>query len=105
ERIQASLDIQSLRGTDAILGFVVTVGHLATQRQDETELADSEQKFRKLVQGVTDYEIYMIDPRGYITNWNLGGERIKGYRAEEAIGSHFSQFYMPEDRAAGIPAR
>ena len=105
ERIQASLDIQSLRGTDAILGFAVTVGHLATQRQDETELADSEQKFRMLVQGVTDYAIYMIDPRGYITNWNLGGERIKGYRAEEVIGGHFSQFYMPEDRAAGIPAR
>ncbi|HEY4470675.1 MAG TPA: PAS domain S-box protein [Stellaceae bacterium] len=106
ERIQASLDIQCLRGgTDAILGFAVAVGDLATQRQDETELADSEQNFRMLVQGVTDYAIYMIDPRGYITNWNLGGERIKGYRAEEVIGGHFSQFYMPEDRAAGIPAR
>ena len=106
ERIQASLDIQSLRaGTDAILGFAVTIGDLATQRQNETELADGEQKFRMLVQGVTDYAIYMIDPRGYITNWNLGGERIKGYRAEEVIGGHFSQFYMPEDRAAGIPAR
>src|SRR5207237_1638690 len=101
-----SLDMQSLHaGTDAILGFAVTVSPLATQRQDETELADSEQKFRMLVQGVTDYAIYMIDPRGYITNWNLGGERIKGYRAEEVIGGHFSQFYMPEDRAAGIPGR
>ncbi|OLE33646.1 MAG: hybrid sensor histidine kinase/response regulator [Alphaproteobacteria bacterium 13_1_20CM_3_64_12] len=106
ERIQASLEIQSLRaGTDVIAGFAVTVGHLATRRPDETELADGEQKFRMLVQGVTDYAIYMIDPRGYITNWNLGGERIKGYRAEEVIGGHFSQFYMPEDRAAGIPAR
>src|SRR5947208_4460784 len=106
ERIQASLDIQSLRaGTDAIAGFAVTIGDLATRRPDETELADSEQKFRMLVQGVTDYAIYMIDPRGYITNWNLGGERIKGYRAEEVIGGHFSQFYMPEDRAAGIPGR
>src|SRR5438105_7283935 len=106
ERIQASLDIQSLRaGTDAIAGFAVTIGDLATRRPDETELADSEQKFRMLVQGVTDYAIYMIDPRGYITNWNLGGERIKGYRAEEVIGGHFSQFYMAEDRAAGIPGR
>ena len=106
ERIQASLEIECLRaGTGVIAGFAVTVGDLATRRQDETELADSEQKFRMLVQGVTDYAIYMIDPRGYITNWNLGGERIKGYRAEEVIGGHFSQFYMPEDRAAGIPAR
>src|SRR5205823_12686558 len=106
ERIQASLDIQSLRaGTDAILGFAVTIGDLATQRQNETELADGEQKFRMLVQGVTDYAIYMIDPRGYITNWNLGGERIKGYTAEEIVGQHFSKFYSAEDREAGIPAR
>jgi PAS domain S-box-containing protein len=106
ERIQVSLEIECLRaGTDVIAGFAVAVGDPATRRPDETELADSEQKFRMLVQGVTDYAIYMIDPRGYITNWNLGGERIKGYRAEEVIGGHFSQFYMPEDRAAGIPAR
>src|SRR5436305_1154965 len=106
ERMQASLEIECLRaGTDIVAGFAVALGDPAPRRQDETELADSEQKFRMLVQGVTDYAIYMIDPRGYITNWNLGGERIKGYRAEEVIGGHFSQFYMPEDRAAGIPAR
>src|SRR5437764_10245453 len=106
ERIQASLEIHSLRaGTDVIAGFAVTLGRLATRRPDETELADGEQKFRLLVQGVTDYAIYMIDPQGYITNWNLGGERIKGYTAEEVVGQHFSKFYTAEDRAAGIPAR
>jgi PAS domain S-box-containing protein len=47
----------------------------------------------------------MIDPQGCITNWNLGGERIKGYTAEEIVGRHFSQFYTPEDRAAGLPSR
>src|SRR5437762_6047469 len=71
----------------------------------ESALAQSEQQFRLLVQGVTDYAIYMLDPEGRITNWNLGGERIKGYRADEVIGRHVSMFYTPEDRAAGRPAQ
>jgi PAS domain S-box-containing protein len=65
----------------------------------------SDQLFRILVQGVTDYAIYMLDPEGNITNWNLGGERIKGYPEHEIIGRHFSIFYTEEDRAAGVPAR
>jgi PAS domain S-box-containing protein len=71
----------------------------------EAALAQSEQQFRLLVQGVTDYAIYLLDPEGYITNWNAGGERIKGYPAEEIVGQHFSRFYSPEDRARGDPAR
>ena len=58
-----------------------------------------------LVQGVTDYAIYMLDPHGRITNWNPGGERIKGYPADEIVGQHFSIFYTEEDRAAGEPGR
>jgi PAS domain S-box-containing protein len=57
------------------------------------------------VQGVTDYAIYMLDPNGLVTNWNTGGVRIKGYSEEEVIGQHFSLFYTPEDRAAGVPAK
>ena len=45
----------------------------------------------------------MIDPAGYIVSWNAGAERIKGYRAHEIVGKHFSEFYSPEDRAAGVP--
>src|SRR5438552_15141931 len=71
----------------------------------EGGLGESEQQFRILVQGVTDYAIYMLDPRGNITNWNLGGERIKGYRSEEIVGQHFSRFYTEEDRAKGEPQR
>ncbi len=52
---------------------------------------------------MSDYAIYMLDPGGVITNWNLGAERIKGYSAAEIIGKHFSQFYTEEDRAAGLP--
>jgi PAS domain S-box-containing protein len=68
-------------------------------------LVDSERRFRLLVEGVVDYAIYMLDSNGIITNWNIGAERIKGYTAAEAVGRHFSMFYTPEDREAGMPAR
>ena len=58
-----------------------------------------------LVQNVTDYAIYMLDPTGIVSSWNAGAERFKGYRAEEIIGEHFSRFYTDEDRATGLPAR
>lgn len=68
-------------------------------------LQASEQRFRLLVQGVTDYAIFMLDPEGVVANWNLGASRIKGYAAEEIIGRHFSQFYTAVDRHAGVPHR
>ena len=67
-------------------------------------LRESERRFRLFVGGVTDYAIFMLDPDGVITNWNAGAERIKGYRAEEIIGQHFSVFYSPKDREDGLPA-
>ncbi|WP_082070311.1 PAS domain-containing sensor histidine kinase [Bradyrhizobium sp. LTSP885] len=72
------------------------------QKQD---LYESERNFRLLVEGITDYAIYLLDPEGHITNWNKGAERIKGYKAREILGQHFSTFYTPEDRAAGLPKR
>jgi PAS domain S-box-containing protein len=68
-------------------------------------LRDSERGFRGLVQGVTDYAIFMLDPEGVVTNWNAGAQRIKGYTADEIIGQHFSRFYTPKDRAEGMPQR
>jgi PAS domain S-box-containing protein len=62
-----------------------------------------EEQFRLLVQGVTDYAIYMLSPEGLVTSWNAGAERIKGYRSDEIVGKHFSQFYTPEDREQGRP--
>ena len=76
-----------------------------TDSKVERELRDSERNFRLLVEGITDYAIYMLDPKGYITNWNAGAARIKGYAAEEVIGKHFSVFYTPEDRTAGRPEK
>jgi PAS domain S-box-containing protein len=57
------------------------------------------------VQGVSDYAICMLDKEGRVTSWNLGAQRIKGYRADEIIGQHFSRFYTEEDRAAGLPQK
>ncbi len=57
------------------------------------------------MQGVTDYAIFLLDPQGNITNWNSGAVRIKGYREDEIVGRHFSQFYTPEDQAKEVPIR
>ncbi len=68
-------------------------------------LKESEQTFQLLVQSVTDYAIFMLDPKGHVANWNPGAERIKGYTRAEIIGEHFSRFYTEEDRLAGVPAQ
>lgn len=75
------------------------------KQKKQSGLVDGEMKFRLLVQGVTDYAIYMLDPEGRVSNWNLGGQRIKGYLPDEIVGEHFSRFYTPADREAGKPAR
>ena len=72
---------------------------------DTTQWADEAQQFRLLLNGVTDYAIYMLDPSGRIKTWNQGGQQIKGYSPEEVVGTHFSRFYTPEDIADGAPQR
>lgn len=88
-----------------LLGFAKITRDLTDRKMAEETLKQSEQQFRLLVQSVTDYAIYMLAPDGRLTNWNLGAQRIKGYRPEEVIGQHFSMFYTPEDREAGEPQR
>lgn len=64
---------------------------------------ETNRTFELLVQSVTDYAIYMLNPKGLVASWNAGAERFKGYAADEIIGQHFSLFYSEEDRQAGIP--
>src|SRR6266404_144190 len=74
-------------------------------KQQQRDLFESERGFRLLVEGVADYALYMLDPTGVVTNWNIGGQRIKGYSPEEIVGRHFSCFYTEADRANGKPLR
>jgi PAS domain S-box-containing protein len=62
-------------------------------------------RYEQLVRSVVDYAIYMLDPSGHVVSWNAGAERIKGYRAEEVIGRHFSLFFTPQDCLDGRPER
>ena len=65
--------------------------------------AIGEEAFRLLVDAVQDYAIFLLSPEGQVLTWNRGAQRIKGYRADEIIGHHFSSFYTEEERAAGRP--
>lgn len=78
---------------------------MVRKSSQQRDLFESERSFRLLVKGVADYALYMLDPSGIITSWNIGGERIKGYLPEEILGQHFSRFYTETDRANGKPAR
>jgi PAS domain S-box-containing protein len=79
--------------------------HQAKTGAVHAALSGSEQQFRLLVQGVKDYAIFMLDPQGRVATWNSGAEHVKGYRAEEIIGEHFSRFYTDEDKREGAPMR
>ena len=89
------------------VGMIGIVEDITPLKELESALAAErrtlEGRFQLLVEGVTDYAIFMLDPNGTVTNWNTGAERIKGYRAHEIVGRHFSTFYSEEDRARRIP--
>jgi len=102
----ASVVVDAIKDEDGeIIGFAKITRDMTEQRKQQQALLEAERRFRILVQGVTDYAIYMLDPDGRVTNWNAGAQRIKGYSPEEIIGEHFSRFYTPEDFDAGVPKR
>jgi PAS domain S-box-containing protein len=85
--------------------FQAVVGALQDNvRVQEAEVSDLS-RYRLLIEAVTDYAIFMLDPNGRIASWNPGARRSKGYEEAEILGQHFSRFYTEEDRAAGLPVR
>ena len=104
-RFFASVVIDPIFEKRKLIGFAKITRDITERQNALSDLLKSESQFKMLVGGVTDYALYMLDPTGIISNWNAGGERIKGYSAEEIVGQHFSRFYTPHDQAAGKPAR
>jgi PAS domain S-box-containing protein len=96
----------SLSPLETAEGILVSsaIRDITDRRLTEEALRQSDEKLRMLLHGVKDYAILMLDPEGRITTWNESAERIKGYRAEEIIGQHFSKFYPPEALAQDRPA-
>ena len=104
-RFFASVAIDPIFEKRKLIGFAKITRDITERQIALSELSKSESQFKTLVGGVTDYALYMLDPNGIVANWNVGGERIKGYSTREIVGQHFSRFYTPADQAAGKPAR
>jgi PAS domain S-box-containing protein len=100
----ANVVITAMRDSQGeLVGFAKITRDLTQRRAHEEELRRSEERFRLLVEGVSEYAIFMLDANGRVATWNSGAERIKGYTAAEIIGQHFSTFYPEEARASGWP--
>jgi PAS domain S-box-containing protein len=100
----ASVTITAVRdAAGKLIGFGKVTRDLTERRRTELALRRSEVRSHLFIDAVQDYAIFMLDPEGCVSTWNTGAERIKGYKASEIVGQHFSRFYPEEDVRAGKP--
>ncbi len=105
-RFWASVVIDAIKDESGKqIGFAKITRDMTDKRATQQALLEAERRFRILVEGVTDYAIFMLDTEGCVTNWNAGAQRIKGYKPEEIVGQHFSRFYSAEDQKKGVPKK
>jgi PAS domain S-box-containing protein len=88
---------------DSWLG--VAFENVADRKPEKRGLRENQERFRLLIERVQEYAIFEMDPLGHVVSWNAGAQRLKGYRADEILGKHFSVFYLPEDVVGGKPER
>lgn len=87
------------------IGFALVLKDITETKLAELEVKEQEQRYRLMVEGVKDYGIFLLDPKGYIVTWNDGAKKIKGFNSDEIIGKHFSTFYTHDDLISGKPER
>ncbi|MFL5370982.1 MAG: PAS domain S-box protein [Myxococcales bacterium] len=105
QRFWAHVTITALRDVEGrLIGFSKVTRDVTELRNANEAYRQSEERFRLMVEAVRDYAIFMLDQGGHIASWNIGAERLKGYKAEEIIGKHFSIFYPEEARRRDHPA-
>jgi PAS domain S-box-containing protein len=103
--VSVSLAPLQLEGSVDPIGVIGLVTDMTERKRAAEVLRQSEERFRLIVESVRDYAIFMLDPGGHVVSWNLGAQRLKGYRAVEILGQHFSRFYPEEDIERGKPAQ
>ena len=105
-RFWASVTITAITSPGGgVEGFLKITRDLTERQLSLEQLRQSEERIRLLIESVSEYAIFMLDPGGHVRSWNSGARRIKGYEEKEIIGQHFSKFYTPEALDDGLPGR